>query len=64
MAATILSAKFIARELWVEMVGTFCVVLYRNQLPVNFILHFSEFYSVSSINTKLLCLKIIFTNVI
>ena len=28
MAATILSAKFIACELWVERVGTFGVVLY------------------------------------
>ena len=29
--ATILSAKFIACELWVERVGTFCGELYRNQ---------------------------------
>ena len=26
------------------MVGTFGVVLYRNQLPVNFILHFDELH--------------------
>ena len=53
MAATILSAKFFACELWVERVGTFCVILYRNQWPVNFILHFSEFHSDSSIRYKI-----------
>ena len=31
MPATISSAKFLACELWVERVGTFGVVLYRNQ---------------------------------
>ena len=36
VAAKIESAKFFACELWVERVGTFGVVLYRNQWPVNF----------------------------
>ena len=31
VAAKIESAKFFARELWVGRVGTFGVVLYRNQ---------------------------------
>ena len=31
VAAKIVSAKFIACELWVERVGTFGVVLYHNQ---------------------------------
>ena len=53
MAATILSAKFIACELWEERVCTFGEVLYRNQWPVNFILHFSEFQSDSSIRYKI-----------
>ena len=36
VAAKIESAKFFACELWVERVGTFGVVLYPNQWPVNF----------------------------
>ena len=40
VAAKIESAKFFACELWVERVGTFGVVLYRTQWPVNFNLHF------------------------
>ena len=53
MAATILSAKFIACELRVERVGTFGGVLYRNQWPINFILHFREFHNDSSIRYKI-----------
>ena len=53
VAAKIWSAKFIACELWVERVGTFGVVLYRNQWPVKFILHFGELQSDSSIRYKL-----------
>ena len=34
-------AKCIACELSVRSVATFCMVLYRNQRPVNFIFHFS-----------------------
>ena len=40
---------FFACELWVKRVGTLSVVLYRNQLPVNFILHSAELHIVSSI---------------
>ena len=40
VAAKIESAKFLTCELWVERVGTFGVVLYRNQTPVNFIFSF------------------------
>ena len=39
-------------ELWVERVGTFGEVLYRNQWPVNFNLHFGELHSDNSINDK------------
>ena len=46
------SAKFFACELWVERVGTIGVVLYRNQLLVNFNLHFGELRSNNSINDK------------
>ena len=53
MAAKVLSTKFIACELWVDRVGTFGVVLYRNQWAVNFILHFSEFHSDNSIRYKI-----------
>ena len=52
VSAKIESAKFFACELWVERVGTFGVVLYRNQWPVNFNLHFGELYSDNSINDK------------
>ena len=44
-----ISAKFIACELWVERADTFGVVLYGNQLPVNFILYFVELHSGISI---------------
>ena len=43
------NAKIFACELWVERVGTFGVVLYRNQWPVHFILHFGKIHIVSSI---------------
>ena len=46
------SAKFFACELWVERVGTFGVVLYSSQLPMNFKLHFGELHSDNSINDK------------
>ena len=36
VSAKIEGAKFFACELWVERVGTFGVVLYSNQWPVNF----------------------------
>ena len=42
VAAKIVSAKFFACELWVERVGTFGVVLYHNQWPMNFNLHFGK----------------------
>ena len=41
-----------ACELWVERVGTFGVVLYRNQCPVHFNVHFGELHSDNSINDK------------
>ena len=50
--------------LWVKRVGTFGVVLYRNQWPVNFIFHFAELHIVVLTDTKILCLKNIFSNVI
>ena len=37
VTAKIIHAIFFACELWVKRVGTFGVVLYRNQWPVNFI---------------------------
>ena len=37
VAAKNINAKSFACELWVKRVGTFGVVLYRNQWPVNFI---------------------------
>ena len=49
VAAKNINAKFFACELWVKRVGTFGVLLYRNQLPVNFILHFAELHIDSSI---------------
>ena len=49
VAAKNINAKFFACELWVKRVGTFGVVLYRNQWPVNFILHSSELHIDSSI---------------
>ena len=38
VAAKNVNAKFFACELWIQRVGTFGVVLYRNQRPQNFIL--------------------------
>ena len=38
-----------ACEVWVKRVGTFYVVLYRNQWPVNSILHFAELHIGRSI---------------
>ena len=49
VAAKNINANFFACELWVKRVGTLGVVLYRNQLPVNFILHSVELHIVSSI---------------
>ena len=43
------NAKYFACELWVKRDGTFGVVLYRDQWPVNFILHFAELHIGSSI---------------
>ena len=43
----------IACELWVERVSAFGVVLYRNQWPVNFNLHFGELHSDNSLKYKL-----------
>ena len=40
---------YFACELWIKRVGTFDVVLYRNQRPVNFILHSAELHIGSSI---------------
>ena len=39
---------FFACKLWVKRVCTFGVVLYRNQWPVNFILHFAKLHIGSS----------------
>ena len=52
VSAKIESAKFFACGLWVEGVGTFGVVLCRNQWPVNFNLHFGELHSNNYINDK------------
>ena len=49
VAAKKISVQFIACELWVEGVGTFGVVLYRNQLALNFILHFAKLHIGHSI---------------
>ena len=58
VAAKIISAKCIACEIWVDRVGAFAVVLYRNQWPVDFILRFVELHCGSSISySKFLCLK-------
>ena len=67
MSAKIESAKFFACELWVERVDTFGVVLYRNQRPVNFNLHFGESHSSTVVLVSMkknICLKIIFPNVL
>ena len=39
-----LKRYFFACELWVKRVGTFGVVLYRNQWLLNFILHLTELH--------------------
>ena len=57
-------AKFFACELWVKRVGTFGVVLYRNQCPVNFILYFAKLYIGSSIKYKNTLFKIVISNII
>ena len=49
VAAKTLNAKVFACYLWVNRVSTFDVVLYRNQRPVNFILHSAELHIGSSI---------------
>ena len=51
------NAKLFACELWVKMVGTFGVVLYHNQWPVNFILHFAKIHIGSSIRYENTLLK-------
>ena len=43
------NAKFFACKRWIKRICTFGVVPYRNQWPVNFILHFAELHSGSSI---------------
>ena len=52
VATKIESANFFACEHWVERVSTFGVVLYRNQLPVHFNLHFGELLRDNYINDK------------
>ena len=52
VAAKHINAKFFACELWVKRVSTLGVVLYRNQWPVNFILHFTVLHIGSSIRYK------------
>ena len=42
VAASNLNARLIAYGLWVKRVGTFSVVLYRNQSHVNLILYFAR----------------------
>ena len=49
VAAQNLNSKCFACELWVKRVGTFGVVLNRNQWSVNFILHSAELHIGSSI---------------
>ena len=47
-----LNAIFFACEFWVKRVGTFGVVLYRNEWPVIFILHSAELHIGGSIGYK------------
>ena len=47
-----INAKYFACELWVKRVGTFGVVLYRNQRLINFNLQFAELPVGSSIRYK------------
>ena len=49
VAAKSINVKIFACELCVKRVSTFGVVLYRNQWPVNFILHSAELHIGSSI---------------
>ena len=49
VAAKNINANFFACELWVKRVGTFGVVLYHNQCPVNFVLYFAELHTSNSI---------------
>ena len=58
-----MKAYFLAFELWVKKVGTFGVVLYRNQPPVTLCVLLYCILVVLT-DTKLLCLEIIFSNVI
>ena len=48
-AAKNINAKFIACDFSVKRVVTFGMVLYRNQWPVNFNLHFAELHIGCSI---------------
>ena len=59
-AAKQFKAKHIACELLVKRVVTFGVVLYSNQRPVKFILHFAELRNGSAIRYKILCLELFF----
>ena len=52
VCSTKYKAICIACELSVKIVDTFGVVLYRNQWPVNFILHFAKLTIGSSIEYK------------
>ena len=56
VAAKNINTKFFACELWVKRVGKFGVVLYRNQWPINFILHVTELHIGSSIRYENNCL--------
>ena len=49
VAAKNKNANFLAGELWVKRAVAFVVVLYRNQCPMNLILHFAELHIGSSI---------------
>ena len=56
------NAKMFACELWVKRVGIFGVVLYRNQWPVNFILHFAKLHIDGSIRYESTLFKNILSN--
>ena len=60
-AAKNIKAKCIACELLVKRVVTLGVVLYRNQRPVYFIIAYQLLFLS---DTKIVCLEIIFSNVI
>ena len=53
VAAKNISAKIFACEFWVKRVGAFGMVLYRYQCSINFILHFFELHSGSSIRYEI-----------